>query len=75
MGNGKTVSLQIAMKKIESLESRVKRMEKRLFSENGSNSGPELDLVARKIGKEEAKMKAKGKKYLTEEQVRQKYGF
>ena len=75
MGNGKTVSLQVAMKKIESLENRVKRMEKRLFSANHRTSDSELDLVGKKIAKEEAEMKAKGRKYLTEAQVKQKFGF
>ena len=72
MANGKSVSLQKVMRKIESLESRVKRMEKKIV---GSNAEAELELVARKIAKEDAEMKAKGKKYLSEEQVKQKYGF
>ncbi|HZX19555.1 MAG TPA: hypothetical protein VFF13_00910 [archaeon] len=39
------------------------------------SSESELDLVAKKITKEEAEMKAKGRKYLTEAQVARKYGF
>jgi len=72
MANEKSVSLQKVMKKIEGLESRVKRMEKK-FSETSVDS--ELDLVARKIAIEDAEMRAKGRKYLTEAQVKQKYGF
>ncbi len=73
MSNGKSVSLQKVLKKVEDLENRVKKMEKEISS--SSTQEDELDLVARKIIKEEAEMKAKGKKYLTEGQVKKKYGF
>jgi len=35
----------------------------------------ELDLVALKIAKEEAEMKASGRKYISEGEVKKKYGF
>ena len=35
----------------------------------------EMELVALKIAKEEAEMKAKGQRYLTEKEVKKKYGF
>ena len=50
-------------------------MEKRLSSSSVSAQSVELELVARKIAKEEAEMKSKGLKYLSEEQVKHKYGF
>jgi len=72
VANVESVSLQRVMAKIERLENRVKRMEKIFFESSG---GSEMDLVARKIASEDAEMKAKGRKYLTEVQVKQKYGF
>ncbi|MEK6973365.1 MAG: hypothetical protein AABW72_04980 [archaeon] len=38
-------------------------------------SASELDLVARKILKQDKQMKKKNQKYLTEEEVKKKYGF
>lgn len=35
----------------------------------------ELELVALKMAEEEAEMSAKGQKYLSEEEVKRKYGF
>lgn len=74
MGNSKSVSLQSVIKKIENLESRVKRVEKKISVE-ADNFDDELELVSKKILKEDAKMRSSGKKYLTEEQVKRKYGF
>ena len=75
MANGRTQVMQKVLKKIESLENRMERMEKTISLNKNIASEVELEFVARKIAKEEAEMKSKGKKYLTEEQVRKKYGF
>jgi len=69
MANGKSVSFQAVMEKLETIEKRLQRVEEKVSSE------VELELVARKIAQETAEMKTKGRKYFTEEQVRKKHGF
>ncbi|HLC92369.1 MAG TPA: hypothetical protein VJH23_01535 [archaeon] len=67
----KAVELGLARSKTEAIRMGIFALNK----EYNLVKDLELELVGRKIAKEKAEMERKGQKYLSEDEVKKKYGF